>query len=89
MKLTTKSGFTCNIDTDALNDWEIHEILMKEDDPYMESRFVQAVMQKCLSKKDADALKDHVRTETGRIPADALKAEVFDLIQTIGKEKNS
>lgn len=89
MKLTTESGFTCNIDTDALNDWEIHEIFMNDNDPYMESRFVQAVMQKTMSKKDAEALKDHVRTETGRIPADKLKATVFELLQLIGKEKNS
>ena len=89
MKLTTESGFTCNIDEEALNDWEIHEIFMNDNDPYMESRFVQAVMQKCMSKKDAEALKDHVRTKTGRIPADKLKATVFELLQLIGKEKNS
>ena len=89
MKLTTESGFTCNIDTDALNDWEIHEIFMNDDDPYMESRFVQAVMQKAMSKEDEKALKDFVRTESGRVPADKLKATVFELLQLIGKEKNS
>lgn len=88
MKLTTESGFTCDLDIDALNDWELHEILM-DGGELVDSRFTRAVMEKCMSKDDAKALKEHVRTESGRIPADAMVKEVMELLQQSKKEKNS
>lgn len=88
MKLTTESGFTCDLDVDALNDWELHEILLDGGD-LADSRFARAVLDKCISKDDAKALKEHVRTETGRIPADALVNEIMELLQLCRKEKNS
>ncbi len=88
MKIITESGFTCELDVDALNDWELHEILL-DGGALSESRFARAVLEKCMSPKDAQRLKDHVRTETGRIPADALVKEVMELLQSSNKEKNS
>lgn len=88
MILTTETGFTCELDIDALNDWELHEILL-DGGELVDSRFSRAVMAKCMSKADAEKLKDHVRTESGRIPADLLVKEVMDLLQQSKKEKNS
>lgn len=88
MEITTKSGFTCNIDTEALNDWELHEILI-DGGELVDSRFVRAVMRKCMSEKDVKRLKDHVRTKDGRIPADALVREVMGILNQIKQEKNS
>ena len=73
---------------EALNDWELHEILMNRDQ-MADSLFARAVMEKCMSPEDAKKLKDHVRIETGRIPADAVVKEIMDLLQQIPKEKNS
>lgn len=88
MTLTTETGFTCELDVEALNDWELHEILL-DGGELVDSRFSRAVMNKCMSRADAEKLKDHVRTETGRVPADALVKEVMDLLQQSKKEKNS
>ena len=88
MKITTESGFKCELDTEALNDWEIHEILLS-DDMMRESKFARAVMEKCMSKEDVQRLKDHVRTETGRVPADAIVRALTEILQLVGSEKNS
>ena len=89
MKVTTESGFKCEIDVEALNDWELYEILLSGDDKLAETRFIKGVMDKCMSREDAQRLKDHVRTESGRIPANAITNEMLEIMQMVQKEKNS
>lgn len=91
MQITTKTGFSCDFDVDALDDWELHDILLDAAGTVLDdSRFARAVMQKCISKEDAERLKDHVRKQTGgRLSAKVLVGEVMSLMEGTTKGKNS
>jgi hypothetical protein len=88
MEIKTSSGFTCKLDVDALNDWELYEILL-DGGELVDSRFCRAVMQKCMSKADVEKLKKHVKTDDGRIPATAIVTEIMEILGKIKQEKNS
>ncbi len=89
MDIETKSGFKCKFDPSGINDWEVCEILLGDGDVLQMARFTRAVMQRCMTPKDVDRLKAHVKTKEGRIPTDAMIAEVEEMVQLSSKGKNS
>ncbi len=55
MTISTKSGFECDFDVAALDDWELHELVLDGDGKQLsDSRFVRAVIDKCIGKEDAE-----------------------------------
>lgn len=76
MKGTTSTGFTFELPDDVMNDMELFEDLraMDRGDPTAMVPVVQRLMG-----DQKQALYDHVRTETGRVPIDRVTAEILEI----------
>lgn len=87
VKGTTKTGFQFCVDENSMNDMELVDILA---DPSMDDAFrMSHVVRKLLPGDQRKALYDHVRVD-GRVPVDAVVAEVEDIFAAMGsKGKNS
>lgn len=84
---TTKTGFQFCVDPNAMNDMELVDILA--DDTMDDSFRMSHVVRKLLPGDQRKALYDHVRID-GRVPVDAVIAEVEDIFAAMGKNgKNS
>ena len=83
--VTTKSGFTCELDEAKLNDMELFDALTELDAGNM------SVLPKVVSKimgESKPALYDHVRGENGIVPIEKVTAELRDVVIALGG-KNS
>lgn len=83
--ITTKSGFSCEIDEAVFNDMELFDALTALDGGDMS--VLPTVVSKVLGP-NKKALYDHVRRENGIVPIDTVLVEVRDVIDTLGS-KNS
>lgn len=79
---TLKNGFKIRIEDEALDDYEVLEILNEIDKNQENAGSIADVYEKLLGKEQYHALKEHMRGENGRIRTsamiDALK-EIFEL----------
>ena len=87
VKGTTKTGFQFSVDENSMNDMELVDILV---DSSMDDAFrMSYVVRKLLPGDQRKALYDHVRVD-GRVPVDAVIAEVEDIFASMGNPgKNS
>lgn len=87
IKGTTKTGFQFSVDENSMNDMELVDVLA---DPSLDDAFrMSHVVRKLLPGDQRKALYDHVRVG-GRVPVDAVVAEVEDIFAAMGnKGKNS
>ena len=83
--VTTKSGFTAELDETRLNDMELFDALTALDAGDMAA--LPTVVGKIMggSKK---ALYDHVRASDGTVPIELVTAEIRDIVLALGG-KNS
>lgn len=87
IKGTTKTGFQFSVDENSMNDMELVDVLADSgiDDAFRMSH----VVRKLLPGDQRKALYDHVRVG-GRVPVDAVVAEVEDIFAAMGDTgKNS
>lgn len=84
---TTKTGFAFSVDPNAMNDMDLVDILA--DDTMDDAFRMSHVVRKLLPGDQRKALYDHVRVD-GRVPVDAVSAEVEDIFAAMGQPgKNS
>ena len=84
---TTKTGFAFSVDPNVMNDMELVDILA--DDAMDDAFRMSYVVRKLLPDDQRKALYDHVRVD-GRVPVDAVVAEVEDIFAAMGENgKNS
>lgn len=86
-KVVTSTGFKCNIDPDALNDMDLFDCICKLQDGDMMQ--LPKIFGKLLSDEDYERLKDHCRTESGRVPIERISEElnnIFTGMSGIGKK---
>ena len=86
-KVVTSTGFECEIDPDALNDMELFDCICKLQDGDMMQ--LPKIFGKLLSDEDYERLKDHCRTESGRVPIERVSEElnnIFTGMSGIGKK---
>ena len=83
--VTTKSGFTCELDEAMLNDMELFDALTALDEGDMS--VLPTVVRKIMGASKR-ALYDHVRGENGIVPIDRVVAEIRDVVVSLGG-KNS
>lgn len=81
----TRSGFAFKIDNDVLNDMELLEELRELDKG--DVIVIPSVLERVLGSKKKD-LYEHVRTEAGRVPIDALAEELKDIFEASKNLKN-
>lgn len=85
LKGTTKSGFDYEVSDEAMNNFELIEVLAEVDtNPLQLPRLVKMLLGDDQKKK----LADHLRTESGTVPLDAISAEIMEIFQS-GNLKNS
>ena len=84
MKITTRSGFSCDIPDAAVNNMELVDALaeMQEENPLQ----ISAVCRLVLGKAQRKALYDHLRTEDGRVPADQVSAALNEIFLALGPD---
>lgn len=83
----TKTGFEFSVDKNAMNDMELVDILA--DDTMDDAFRMSHVVRKLMGSGQRKALYDHVRVN-GRVPVDAVIAEVEDIFAAMGNPgKNS
>lgn len=85
LKGKTDSGFEFEIADKDVNNYELLESLAEVDDNPM---LLPKVVKLLLGTKQSDALKDHVRTEDGTVPMDAIGIEITQIFNS-GQIKNS
>lgn len=81
----TKSGFAFKLDDEAMNDMELLEDLKKLDGGDVLA--VPSILERMLGKQKED-LYNHVRTESGRVPIDALVGELKGIFEASRDAKN-
>lgn len=86
IKGITKSGFVFNVAKERLNNYELLESISElESNPLVLSKVVNLL----LGEKQAIALKNHVRTKDGIVPADKMTKEITEIFQSKKETKNS
>ena len=81
----TKSGFAFKLYDEAMNDMELLEDLKKLDGGDVLA--VPSILERMLGKQKED-LYNHVRTESGRVPIDALVGELKGIFEASRDAKN-
>lgn len=83
--VTTKNGFSCELDETMLNDMELFDALAAFDRGEMNA--LPSVVDKIMGE-NKKALYDFVRDERGIVPIDKVVPELRDIILALGG-KNS
>lgn len=81
--ITTKSGFEFDMDESRLNDMETFDCVVALSDG--DTTMVPRILNKLLDKSDKKALYDHCRLEDGRVPINAVSAELSAIFEAMGK----
>jgi len=86
VKGTTKSGFEYAIPKENLNNYELVEALGEvEDNPLLIARTIDLL----LGKEQKEALKNHLRTDSGIVPTDQITEEIMEIFENEKETKNS
>lgn len=83
--IVTNTGFECDIAPSVLDDAELLDLLLEIDTGNVMA--YGTLSNKLIDKDTKKALYDHCRTLDGRVPWDALSAELGDIIKGLGSKK--
>ena len=83
----TKSGFHFKIEDQALDDYEILEMLTEIDDG--NGVLVPKMIERLLGKEQKEALKEHLRNKEGKVSTQNMMIEVMDIFKSSNEGKNS
>lgn len=82
----TESGFVYEIDEEVMDDYDFLEILCKIDDG--DTALTVKMVDMLLGEKQKEELKNHLRTENGRVSAKKMLAEVMEIFRATKEGKN-
>lgn len=87
IKVITKTGFEVEVSENVMNDMEVVDAIAMCDskDNYEKVKGISILCGK-IFRENKDAVYNHVRTEDGRVPTDAIEKEILDIFDAIGKE---
>ena len=85
MKVKTTTGFECEINTEAMNDMEVLELVVRIDEG--DALAYSPFLTKLLGKENKARLYDHVREADGRVPIEKVAAEVGEILDQAGEKK--
>lgn len=86
MKITTKTGFTCEIDEDIRDDAELFEALIAMEKGE-HSAYTDA-SQRLLGKTNKARLYEHCRGDNGRVSLVRVMEEIREIIAEVDALKN-
>lgn len=82
----TESGFEYTLDEEALDDYELLEILSEIDNG--NDSLIPKVARLILGNEQLNDLKEHVRNEKGKVPATKMIEEITQIITGNKEVKN-
>lgn len=89
-QIETSSGFSCEIESEVLDDMEILDMLLEmEDNPKNSLIYYNQIMKKMMDKETRERLYDHIRTEDGRVPATKFATEFNEIFKALKNGKKS
>ena len=88
MKITTKSGFKCDVNKDIMNDWRFIRSLGKCQNPDTALEGAIELETALLGKQGAIDLENHLEALDGLVKADRLFEELTEIMSNIDKSKN-
>ena len=80
MKGTTSSGFAYDLPDDVMNDMELFEDLRDMDRG--DATAMVPIVQRLMGDQK-QALYDHLRTKSGRVPIDKVTAEILEIFESL------
>ena len=83
---TTSSGFSYEVEDEILDDYELLELLNEADNG--KAGAMLDVVERVLGKEQTEALKGHIRNESGRVSAKRMITEVMEILKSHGAGKN-
>ena len=87
MIVKLKDGFEVQIDDNSLNSWDLLEVLSDIDEG--ETGLIVKAARLLLGKDGVKGLKEHLRDENGKVPADTMVQAIADLMKSANELKNS
>ena len=78
LKGTTKSGFKYEVQDEALNDYELFELISEVDENPL---ILPKLILKLLGEKQKNNLITHVKKEHGTAPLDVVSNEVMEIFK--------
>lgn len=83
----TKTGFEFSIDENVMDDWDFFSDVTD----LSEGNAVKIVpiLKKLLGNEQLNSLKEHCRTESGKVPLSAMVAEYSEIMNSSTDTKNS
>ncbi len=82
MEITTKSGFTCEIDPETLNNMELVDALAEVQNG--NKLAYPTVCLLILGRETRARLYDHLRNEAGRVPPEDVDRELTEIMSALG-----
>ena len=88
--VTTSTGFTCQVEIDALNDMRVMKIIrqIEHSDDTEQAFLFNDLAELILSADDYNKLEKHVETESGRVPVDKIYSEFAEIFNNLKEAKN-
>ena len=87
LKGKTKSGFEYEIEDDALDDWDLLEVLTNISRG--DATYIIEASKMLLGEKQLSALKAHVKSIKGRVSVVAMEDEITEILTSNQDTKNS
>lgn len=90
ISVTTKSGFTCRVDPEKLDDWEFMKAISKtqSDNDADVLTGLMFVTNRLLGEAGEKRLVEHLRNEKGVAPTKAMMLEVQEIFLLIKAKKS-
>lgn len=88
IKVTTSSGFKCEIDPNVSNDWRLLRAIRKcqhEETAFEGGIELESIL---LKDKGSKALEAHLEALDGYVDAEKLFSELLEIIQSLSTSKN-
>ena len=82
-----KDGFEIQIDDNSLNSWDLLEVLSDIDEG--ENGLIVKAARLLLGKNGLNELKEHLRNDKGKVPADVMVQAIAELMESANELKNS
>ena len=88
MKITTKSGFKCEIRDEITNDWRLLRSIGKCQNDATALEGGQELELALLGVDGAKTLEDHIEKKEGFVSVQSLFAEITEILNKVDSSKN-
>ena len=81
--IITETGFEVDIDIELMDDMELFDLIVELDEGNLGK--IPKLLKKVLKNEDIKRLYDHVRLESGRVPATSVVLELGNIMNAFNE----